>query len=72
MSKQLNRKVLKPNNRRSVKSHFQYIEPTLKSVAEPSIVTWPSPAKGTKGETVNATNNAARLIVNRNWKPLQS
>ena len=58
--------------RRGIVQHFNYVEPAMKSVAEPSIVTWKSPAKGTKGETVNATNNASRLIVNRNWKPLQS
>ena len=49
---------------------FQYQEPKLKSVASPSIVTWPSPAKGTKGESVNATNNASKQIVNRNWRPM--
>ena len=60
------------NQRPGIKQHFQYVEPSFKSVAEPSIATWSSPAKGTKGETVNATNNASHLIINRNWKPIQS
>lgn len=72
MSKQLNRKVLKVNNRTSVKQHFTYVEPKMKSVATPSIFRWNGPGKGVEGETVNSTNVAASLIVNKNWKPLQS
>ena len=73
MSKQLNRKVLQPNNGQGVKSEFAYnANLGFKSKASPSIVTWASRGKGVQGEEVNATNNAARSIVNRNWKPLQS
>ena len=60
------------NQRSGIKQSFQYVEPKVKSVATPSIFTYSSPAKGTKGETVNATNNAASLVFNRNSKPIQS
>lgn len=70
MSKKLNRKVLMVNQRPGIKQHFQYVEGGYKSVAEPSIVTWKQPAKGTKGESTNATNNASKQIVNRNWRPM--
>lgn len=71
MSKQLNRKVLKVNQRTGIKQEFTF-NPNLgyKSVAEPSIVTWSSPAKGTGGESTNATNNASKQITNRNWRPI--
>jgi len=68
MSKQLNRKVLKVNNRKSVKQEFQYVQPTLKSVANPSVVTWSSPGRGVEGESVNS--GGENFIVKKNWKPL--
>lgn len=72
-SPQLNRKLLRVNNRTSVKQEFGYdANLGYKSVATPSVVTWKTPGKGVQGESVNATNNAARLIINRQWKPIQS
>lgn len=70
---QLQRHVLRVNNRTGVVSEFRY-DPVQgqKSIAEPSIVTWGGPGRGVSGETVNATNAAAKQIVNRNWKPIQS
>ena len=55
MSKQLNRKVLKVNNRTEVTTGFVYTpDRGYKSVAEPSIVTWNGPGKGVQGESVNS------------------
>jgi len=70
MSKQLNRKVLKVNNRTSIKQHFQYVEPFVKSVANPSIVTWAGPGKGVEGESVNSTSAGDSQIINKNWRPI--
>lgn len=69
----MQRKPLRVNNRWGIKQEFSY-DATLgyKGVATPSIVTWPNPAKGTKGESVNATNNASKQTINHNWKPIQS
>ena len=72
-SPRINRQPLVPNNRRSVESEFTYNNNLgFKSKANPSVVSWASRGKGVQGEEVNSTNNAARLIVNKNWKPLQS
>lgn len=72
-SPQLNRKVLNVNRRTGIKQHFSYnANLGFKSKANPSVVTYGTRGRGVQGETVNATNNTARLIVNRNWKPLQS
>jgi len=68
MSKQLNRKILMVNQRRGIKQEFQYVQPMIKSVANPSIVTWPSPGRGVEGESVNS--GGENFIVNKNWKPL--
>lgn len=71
MSKQLNRKPLKINNRSSVKSEFSFNSNTgYKSVAEPSIVTWRGSGKGVQGESTNSGDNASKQIVNRNWRPI--
>lgn len=71
MSKQLNRKPLMVNQRRSIKQHFDYTPDFApKSQAEPSILSWAERGRGVQGETVNSKNNAGKLIVNKNWKPL--
>ena len=70
MSSRLNRKVLKVNNRRSVKQVFQYAEPTIKGVASPSIVTWAGPGKGVEGESVNAQDTGSKQIINKRRKPM--
>jgi len=70
MSKQLNRKVLKINNRVSIKQHFQYVEPMLKSVANPSVVTWSGPGKGIEGESVNSSSTNDSQVINKNWRPI--
>jgi hypothetical protein len=72
-SPKLNRKILNVNSRTGIKQSFSYNSNLgYKSDATPSIVTWQTRGKGVQGETINSTNNAARLIINRNWKPLQS
>ena len=72
-SPKINRKPLAPNKRRSVKSEFSFNNNLgFKSKANPSVVTWASRGKGVQGEEVNSTNVAARSIINKNWKPLQS
>jgi hypothetical protein len=72
MGKQLNRKVLKVNNRRSVKQEFTFNNNLgYKSKADPSIVTWASPGKGMNGESVNSSGDVgSRQIANRNWRPI--
>jgi hypothetical protein len=69
---QLNRKLLTVNpNRRTRKQEFNFnTNLGYKSKANPSVVTWASPGKGVQGESVNSQNNASKLIINRNWKPL--
>jgi hypothetical protein len=71
MSKQLNRKPLKINNRTSVKQEFGF-NPVLgyKSDAQPSVVTWRSPGKGVEGESYNSQNTADKFIINKRRKPL--
>ena len=72
-SQKINRKTLKVNNRRSINQEFSFnTNLGFKSKANPSVVTYATRGKGVQGEEVNSTNNAARLIVNKNWKPLQS
>jgi hypothetical protein len=69
---QLNRKPLTINpNRKTRKQEFNFnTNLGYKSKANPSVVTWASPGKGVQGESVNSQNNASKLIINRNWKPL--
>jgi hypothetical protein len=69
---QLNRKLLTVNpNRKTRKQEFNFnTNLGYKSKANPSVVTWASPGKGVQGESVNSQNNASKLIINRNWKPL--
>lgn len=72
-SPKLNRKILRVNNRTGIKQHFDYnANLGFKSNASPSVVTYQTRGKGVQGESINSTNNASRLIVNRNWKPIQS
>ena len=72
-SPKINRKTLKVNNRRSINQEFSFnTNLGFKSKANPSVVTYATRGKGVQGETINSTNNAARSIINRNWKPLQS
>jgi hypothetical protein len=68
MSKQLNRKNLTVNNRKNVNSVFQYVEPVVKSIANPSILNWSSPGRGIEGESVNSGGD--NFIVKKNEKPL--
>lgn len=66
------RKILSVNpNRRTRKQEFSFnTNLGYKSKANPSVVTWASPGKGVQGESVNSQNNASKLIINKNWKPI--
>lgn len=70
---QLMRQPLRVNNRTSITQEFPFdANLGYKSVAEPSVVTWPNSGRGVSGETVNSTNQSSKQIINRNWKPIQS
>lgn len=66
------RKILSVNpNRRTRKQEFSFnTNLGYKSKANPSVVTWALPGKGVQGESVNSQNNASKLIINKNWKPI--
>jgi hypothetical protein len=66
------RKILSVNpNRKTRKQEFSFnTNLGYKSKANPSVVTWASPGKGVQGESVNSQNNASKLIINKNWKPI--
>jgi hypothetical protein len=72
MSKQLNRKILKVNNRTEVTTGFVYTpNKGYKSVAEPSIVSWSGPGRGVQGESVNSSGDVgSKQIVNKQRKPI--
>ena len=71
-SEKLTRKRLTVNpNRINRKQEFNFnTNLGFKSKANPSIVSWASRGRGVQGETVNSQNNASKLIINKNWKPL--
>ena len=71
-SEKLNRKRLTVNpNRRNRTQEFNFnTNLGFKSKANPSVVSWASRGKGVQGESVNSQNNASKLIINKNWKPL--
>ena len=69
MSKQLNRKVLKVNNRTEVTTGFVYTpNKGYKSVAEPSIVSWKSYGRCVQGESVNSGTGSGKTQLLRNRK----
>jgi len=70
MSKQLDRKVLKINNRQEVTTGFVYTpDKGYKSVAEPSIVTWTGSGRGVQGESVNSGTGSGKTQLLKNRKP---
>ena len=70
MSNQLNRKVLKINNRTEVTTGFVYTpDRGYKSVAEPSIVSWNGSGKGVQGESVNSKTGSGKTQLIKNRKP---
>lgn len=69
MSKQLDRKVLKVNNRTQVTTGFVYTpNKGYKSVAEPSIVSWNGSGRGVQGESVNAKTGSGKTQLLKNRK----
>lgn len=72
-SRKLNRKPLKINNGTGIKQEFNFdANLGYKSIAKPSVLSYATRGKGVQGESVNATNNSSRLVINKNWRPLQS
>jgi hypothetical protein len=70
MSKQLDRKYLKINNRQEVTTGFVYTpDKGYKSVAEPSIVTWTGSGRGVQGESVNSGTGSGKTQLIKNRKP---
>ena len=71
MSKQLDRKVLKINNRQEVTTGFVYTpDRGYKSVAEPSIVTWTGSGRGVQGESVNSGTGSGKTQLLKNRKAI--
>jgi hypothetical protein len=69
MSKQLDRKVLRINNRQEVTTGFVYTpDKGYKSVAEPSIVTWTGSGRGVQGESVNSGTGSGKTQLLKNRK----
>jgi hypothetical protein len=70
MSKQLDRKYLKVNNRQEVTTGFVYTpDKGYKSVAEPSVVTWKGSGRGVQGESVNSGTGSGKTQLIKNRKP---
>jgi hypothetical protein len=71
MSKQLDRKYLRINNRQEVTTGFVYTpDKGYKSVAEPSIVTWTDSGRGVQGESVNAKTGSGKQQLLKNRKAI--
>ena len=71
MSKQLDRKYLKINNRQEVTTGFVYTpDKGYKSVAEPSIVTWTGSGRGVQGESVNSGTGSGKTQLLKNRKAI--
>lgn len=70
MSKQLNRKILKVNNRTGVTQKFVAVEPTIKGEARASIFAWASRGKGVEGESTNSQDTNSKQIINKLRKPM--
>jgi hypothetical protein len=69
MSKQLDRKYLRINNRQEVTTGFVYTpDKGYKSVAEPSIVTWTGSGRGVQGESVNSGTGSGKTQLLKNRK----
>jgi hypothetical protein len=71
MSKQLDRKYLRINNRQEVTTGFVYTpDKGYKSVAEPSIVTWTGSGRGVQGESVNSGTGSGKTQLLKNRKAI--
>ena len=70
MSMQLNRKILKVNNRKGITQKFVSVEPTVKSETRASIFAWASCGKGVEGESTNSQDNNSKQIINKLRKPM--
>lgn len=71
MSNQLNRKLLKINNRTNLGQQFAPVTPVVKGRATPSILSWASRGRGVQGESYNSSDaNGFKQIINKRRKPM--
>jgi hypothetical protein len=70
MSKQLNRKILKVNNRDIADQQFIPTRPVVKGTSRASIFSWASAGKGVEGESTNAQDLGSKQIINKRRKPM--
>lgn len=70
MSNQLNRKIVRVNNRKGIAQHFVSVEPIVKGETRASIFAWASRGRGVQGESVNAQDNNSKQIINKLRKPM--
>jgi hypothetical protein len=70
MGNQLNRKLLKVNNRSVADQQFISVSPTVKGTSRASIFAWASRGKGVQGESTNSQDNNSKQIINKLRKPM--
>ena len=71
MSNQLNRKIVRINNRKSTFQKFVTVEPVLKGDSRASIFAWASRGRGVEGESYNSSDaNGFKQIINKRRKPM--
>jgi hypothetical protein len=70
MSNQLNRKILKVNNRDVADQQFIPVYPTVKGTSRASIFAWASRGKGVEGESTNSQDLGSKQIIHRRRKPM--
>ena len=71
MGNQLNRKILKVNNRTGVAQKFVTVEPVVKGETRASVFSWASRGRGVQGESVNSSGDVgSKQIVNKRRKPM--
>jgi hypothetical protein len=70
VSNQLNRKLLKVNNRTSTTQRFEAAKPVVKSETRASIFAWASRGRGVQGESTNSQDNNSKQIINKLRKPM--
>ena len=71
MSNQLNRKIVKINNRTNTFQKFVTVEPLVKGESRASIFSWASRGRGVQGESYNSSDAIGfKQIINKRRKPM--
>ncbi|CAB4167034.1 hypothetical protein UFOVP964_133 [uncultured Caudovirales phage] len=71
MGNQLNRKILKVNNRDVADQQFIPVYPTVKGTSRASIFAWASRGRGIEGESSNSSGDAgSKQTINKRRKPM--